>query len=199
MKSRYLFFLVACIAAGSLVSCGSGKELTSESSGVKKVACGKVDMEADVPHIDWFEANRAALEKDKELNLPVAYHVYTVEETQLNRFFETAVEQSSDKEVKTVVPLGGAGCQVFTVKRSGTMSPELSKKYPELVSLSGTGTNGTGDLRLDFDGKKMNGQVIWRNETYLISPVEHSNKTYYIIYKKSDSAVEKQPFESETK
>jgi hypothetical protein len=198
MKSSCLYIALACALAGVFASCGSSKEMAaSGTSGVKKVACGKVAMEPDVPHIDWFESD-GRLAKAKDLNLPAAYNTYVVEETQLKRFFEVAAA-GDVKQVKTVVPLGTTGCQVFHVKRSGTMSPGLAEKYPELVSLSGTGEKGTGDLRLDFDGKKMSGQVIWKNDIYLVSPIEYSNRFYYIIYKKSDAMEEKQPFESATK
>ncbi|RYD57443.1 MAG: hypothetical protein EOP56_09045 [Sphingobacteriales bacterium] len=197
MKSRYLHIALACAFIAGMWSCHSGKETaSSESPGVRRIACGKIALEPDMPHIDWFEANNT-LTANADLQLPAVYKTYSLSESPLKRFFETAAQ---GKTVKTVVPLGGnTGCQLFNVKKSGTMSGPLADKYPGLVSLSGTGINGTGDIRLDFDGTKMNGQVIWKNEAYLISPVTQGSKRYYIIYKKSDATDEKQPFESLTK
>lgn len=200
MKSSYLYLMLVCAWVGCFSSCRGSKETAASGlSGVRKVACGKVAIEPDVPHIDWFETSGITFDKDKEENLPAAYKVYSLEEVQLQRFFEAAVAEEHMKQVKTVIPLGSMNCQVFLLRKSDTVPEGLGEKYPQIVSLSGTGINGTGDLRLDFDGTKINGQVIWKNDVYLITPIEHSKKIYYIIYKKSDSMEQKQPFESEHK
>lgn len=197
MRSLFLY-LTIITAAGSLTSCRSGAQVASGNGAVKKMACGKVEIETDVPHIDWFEESNTGLAAHPELNPPKAYKVYTLESSQLKRFFEAAAD--GNKQTKTVVPLNGAvGCRVFSMKRSGTIPKALAEKYPGLVSLSGNGVEGMGDIRLDYDGNKMNGQVIWKEEVYLIAPVEYDRQVHYIVYKKSDSNVEKEAFESETK
>ncbi len=45
----------------------------------------------------------------------------------------------------------------------------------------------------------MNGQVIWKGEVYLISPVVQAGEVYYLVYKKMDSGKEKEAFESVNK
>lgn len=184
------FFIIPVVC---MLSCTSGKVTASNKNRKQlKVACGKVAITADKPHIDWFEADA---QLPTEMQLPKAYKAYTVEHGQLKRFFDAA----NAGEAQTTVPLPSpAGCIVFTVKPSGTLSEALRKKYPNMVSLSGTGSSG-GDIRLDFDGEKMNGQVIHRSETYIISPTASGEKTYYLIYKKSDAGLEKQPFEAPDK
>lgn len=87
-----------------------------------------------------------------------------------------------------------AGCTNFSVTVSSTMSPELAAKYPDIISLKGSSEAGA-DLRLDWDGTQMRGQVILRGDTWLLEPFAAGGKTFYLVYHKADASATKKPFE----
>ncbi|RYD52211.1 MAG: hypothetical protein EOP52_08555 [Sphingobacteriales bacterium] len=121
--------------------------------------------------------------------IPTAYSAYTL--TGGSDFFQAAKTQPAQASLR--LP---SGCQQFTLTRSETMSPELARKYPQLVSLKGGGTGGR-DLRIDWDGQVMRGQVIEMNKTYLIEPYNTASGTVYLVFDKADVPTVRRPFESE--
>lgn len=201
MPMRSLFSIIPALWALALCcSCGNYKTgmTAGQSAKFLQVACGKVDVDAATPHIDWFMTEDALSNDRSDITLPVAYKAYVLEQNQLRRFFDSAAVGTEG--LKTVVPLPAGGCQLFQVKRSSAMSEALRNKYPQLVSLSGNSVKyPENDIRLDFDGTKMSGQIIWRSEVFLITPVAQGKDTYYIVYKKEDSGISKEGFESVTR
>lgn len=77
------------------------------------------------------------------------------------------------------------------------MSAGLQEKYPDLISLQGNGVNNkSADLRLDWDGTQLHGQLLYNGSTFLITPVATNSGIVYLFYDKNDSGEIKQPFES---
>lgn len=91
------------------------------------------------------------------------------------------------------VPLP-SGCKRFSVTVSQTMSPELAAKYPDIISMKGSADDGS-DLRLDWNGKEMRGQVVSGADTWFIEPYSSGTQTCSLIYHKNDASATKRPFE----
>jgi hypothetical protein len=121
--------------------------------------------------------------------VPTAYSAYTLSGG--TDFFQAAKSQPATAALQ--LP---SGCQTFTVTRSETMSPELARKYPQLVSLKGTGTGGR-DLRLEWDGQVLHGQVMETDKTYWIEPYNTASGTVYLLFDKAALPRTPRPFESE--
>jgi hypothetical protein len=144
--------------------------------------------------LSWSRiANAAALKlpaRKGNARLPRKYTVYTVDAGSLHTFL-TAIKSKGAEPSPIVLPLGTeAGCETFNVGTSGTMSPGLAAKYPELASLKGQGvTAKSASVRLDYDGKEMNAEIVWNGIYYIISPWKKGSKNYYLVYKKEDSGM----------
>jgi hypothetical protein len=127
--------------------------------------------------------------------LPAQFETYTIDNNQLKAFFSAAKQPDQRTIVSIPVP-APVGCQEFEVRSSSAVPPELAEKFPDMASLQGIGTiNRAGDLRLDYDGSRLRGQVIWNGQVFLITPVESNGKLVYIIYDKSGSNEKKDAFE----
>lgn len=125
--------------------------------------------------------------------LPSKFQVYSIDEQQLKLYLMVA--NNEGKQTPMALPLSeGVGCQVFELSSSGTMSSELAVKYPQLISLKGGSAAHNGDVRIDFDGTKMEGLVNWDGQTFMISPWSSSSGArFYLVYKKEDSGQKKIP------
>lgn len=125
-------------------------------------------------------------------SLPKQYKAYEVSADSLNAFFRAA----RHKSCAMVIPMTD-GCEPFVMRVSEAMSPELRNKYPDLVSLQGNGVNNkAADLRLDWDGRQLQGQLIFNGSTYLIAPIAGQDGIVYLIYDRNDTNEIKQPFEA---
>lgn len=128
--------------------------------------------------------------------LPAAYTIYTIEEKQLKEFLKAA-KSAPDGTLQIAIPLpGGLGCTAFVLANAQTMAAELAARYPELVSLKGqavTNPNG-GLLRLDYNGTDLRAEVTWNGTVYLLSTWNSGKQKYYLVYKKEDAGIEKNPY-----
>lgn len=124
--------------------------------------------------------------------LPRKYQIYTTPTGKLKAFMEATGKKHTD----VILPFSEEpGCQVFSVQPSGTMSPELAAKFPELISLKGVArADKNATLRLDYNGSELNAEIIWKGVSYIIAPWKKGSRTYYLLYKKEDSGTEKKPF-----
>jgi hypothetical protein len=138
---------------------------------------------AGVPNIEWIGQSDGVLyDKDNPVMLPKNHGLFSVDEAQASAFFAHA----KANKVDVAIPFPSA-CKTFSMKESGTMSPELSKRFPALVSLKGgEAKTGKGDARLEWDGIKITGQIIWDDATYMIMPMQRGAKYYYLVYAKID-------------
>lgn len=151
-------------------------------------------MTLDGITLNWYKVtNTAALKlpaKAGKIKLPKRYTVYTADAGKLHTILNT-VKNKGKEQTPVVLPLSGEiGCATFGVTVSGTMSPGLAAKYPQLASLKGQGVEDkSASVRLDYDGKEMNAEILWQGSYYLIAPWKKGTKTYYLVYKKEDSGM----------
>lgn len=148
----------------------------------------------------WWELKTTDTAKLFPFPPPVRYRLYSLEQKQLDRFFafftNAAADSSRSGEQILSVPLPGPiGCRFFRLRRSDVLSAALQQKYPNLIALRGLSEEGGNDLRLEYDGKKMKGQVIWQGQIYLIDPLEKDGAYVYVLYAKEDAGVRKRMFE----
>lgn len=158
---------------------------------VRNELCAEVWLSyPDQPHPMWKEVK--TVNPVSAAALPKKYKAYEVNVDSLSAFFRTAKHRSC----AVVIPVAD-GCEPFMMRVSDAMSPELRGKYPDLVSLQGNGVNNkAADLRLDWDGRQLQGQLTFNGSTYLIAPVAVQNGIVYLIYDRNDTNEIKQPFEA---
>jgi len=82
----------------------------------------------------------------------------------------------------------------FATTPSGTMSPELAAKFPQLVSLKGTNPQDqSATIRLNYDGSRLDAEMYIDGIPYILAPWKKNNVIYYLLYKKEDSGVQRKP------
>ncbi|GAB4382070.1 MAG: hypothetical protein Kow0075_13860 [Salibacteraceae bacterium] len=82
----------------------------------------------------------------------------------------------------------GSGMAAFKIEPSGTMSPELSSRFPELGSYKGHEVNGTTTLRLDINEQGVFAEFKNNENIYLLAPLLKGSDVYYALYLKSEQA-----------
>lgn len=185
MKS-HLLLLVCCAVVGA---CDAPRGAAASSSSAKQAACPTTG----VPAVHFYPSSFPVAEAAAGVNVPRKYTSYTVDAAEWKSFAQKVKERGPGEVTGLNIPLP-AGCTAFSVSLSSAMSPELAAKYPDIISLKGTTENGA-DLRLDWNGTGMRGQVILRGDTWLLEPFAASEKTFYLIYHKADASATKKPFE----
>lgn len=195
------------VSKGSLVcslllllgaSCNSAHKTTDSGPVSKQVSVPASCSNAGktTAQLVWVGVANPGAAEAKGKVLPSVFETYTIDNNQLKSFF-TAARQPDQRTIVSIPIPTPVGCQEFEVRNSSALPPELAEKYPDMASLQGIGTvNRAGDLRLDYDGSQLHGQVIWNGQVFLITPVESGGKTLYIIYDKSASNEKKGAFES---
>ncbi|MEI8279752.1 MAG: hypothetical protein WCG87_08295 [Bacteroidota bacterium] len=193
---KYTSAFVGVILGGVtliLLSCSHTKKSTDTSISVKntnrKGVCGLDNV--DEKKVIWYAMDNPTADKVTGIILPSSFSTYVLDSEQLRAFY-TNVNASIGKEeiVHTIsIPMPKPiNCQVFEVRPSGVMAPELQAKFPEIASLKGTAVSHGGvDCRLDYDGNKMRGQIIWDELVYYITPINVGNTVCYIVYAASDA------------
>ena len=185
MKNFFLLLLFSV----QMSACTLPRGAASSSSGDKNASCPTVG----VPPVHFVSRAFPAEDAAVGVNVPRKYASYAVDAAEWKAFAETLKRRGDDEVTGLNIPLP-AGCKRFSVTVSSTMSPELAAKYPDLISLKGSSEDGA-DLRLDWDGARMRGQVILRGDTWLMEPFSAGGKTFYLIYHKADASATKKPFE----
>lgn len=186
------------LAAGVFLSasCQTGHKATASKSVIRQEICAENWLNfPDQPHPMWEEVTTSIDFQERQAPVvPRKYKAYRINADTLKAFF--AAIQSGRNEIGMVVPVTGSNCESFNLRRSGTMSAELQKKYPDIISLQGNGaTNKSADLRLDWDGSLLKGQVIYNSTIYFITPFTTAQGLIYVFYDKKDTNEVKNPFE----
>ena len=148
------------------------------------------------PVVSWKKENDNVV-KETTITLPADYKVYSVDSADLKAFFSAAKLSKENSRAEIIIPLPvPLGCRVFTVFESGTMSPELRERFPDIVTLKGADKESPlSDIRLEYNGRMMQGQVTHDGETYYVKPVTVKDRFYYLVYSKSDMTEAKKAFE----
>ncbi len=171
------------ILAISFASCkGSNKVATANDADNgterRKMACGKIHVDMNQPHIDWFEENNNILNKSTELLvLPKNYKVYALDTAQLSKFFGAV---ANNRTVTTVVPLPKpADCQLFTVKNNVKEGVRITKG-----ATMGEGECNGQKMGISYYLGKLAGFIDWYGLKYEIITIFIQNNPYAIIYEK---------------
>lgn len=169
-----------------LCACSSSRQ--SAHNGGTRVCAGRDQSNG----IQWWMVDKNVLAGYSAMPLPSDYQVYSLDAKELKRFFSVA---DDNKSTLFFVPVGNKpNCVQYDISRSEILPDSLKMKFPQLVSLKGKGTGGD-DIRLDYDGNVLQGQIISDGEMYYITPLNHNGKTFHMVYKRSDSKEVKQEFE----
>ncbi|PZF75028.1 hypothetical protein [Taibaiella soli] len=194
MNTRLIFPALAGLTF-LLGGCSTSKKTTNQSTRPSSVPVCSNNAK-DSLQLEWYKVNNPLQSDVPTYTLPTHFNTYAIStDRQLKAFFIKAKTTAAPFSM----PLSGPDdCRAFTTQVSGTMSAELAAKYPEIVSLKGrSDANADADLRLDYDGNQMRGQIIWSGKVYIIDPVKYGNSTVYIVYDKNDTSVPKNSFESD--
>jgi hypothetical protein len=185
-------YITVSLALATLLSCSTTKKAGNATAKAPKkpVACASAKLAGS--HLTWYEVDTSVAVFPKGARMPASYKVYELDSAELAGFVNSGAQAW-----QTAVPLPDpTGCQVVSLKQSKTMSEELKKKFPNMVSLQGKSeANPESDVRLDYDGTKLRGQIRWGKDVYIINPVVNGKQTYYVIFDKKNAGARKQPFE----
>ncbi len=179
----------------AILSCTIGlfAALFGGCTAAKKTISAKSDKGCNIAQADntIMRLTTASLSTVSGSALPRTYTVFTA--TGEQSFFEAA------RNGGTAAFTLPSGCKNFRVSLSETMSAELAKRYPNLISLKGNNMEGD-DLRLDWDGLQMRGQILTEGKSYLIEPHKTTaGGDAYILFDKADAATPRRPFEEGTR
>lgn len=122
-------------------------------------------------------------------SLPSHFTAYKINTQSLFSHLQGLDAEPYNKRAISVPVNDGTGCILFHLEPSGTLSPELQKKYSDIKSWKGNSiADPTVQLRLDFDGKSIQAAIIKNEKTEFLSPwQDNQGTTYYLLYKKEDS------------
>jgi hypothetical protein len=181
-KLLFISFLIVFAMPGAL----------AQKSGAQTLAC---NLRSGNIELQWMKINNAKSlklpAKSGSAKLPNTFSVFTTNAATLKKYMMSLKKNGGE----IILPAPGQmSCVNFNVMNSGTMSPQLAAKFPELVSLKGMATNDkTATVRLDYDGVNLNAEMAFGGVPYIISPWKKGTFTYYLLYKKEDSGVERKP------
>lgn len=177
---QIIYILV--IAAG-LASCnGSNKvsKVNGDKSDIsrKKPVCGKLHVDMNEPHLDWYEEDNSVLTKSTELLvLPKEYKVYSIDTAQLNTFFNAIANKQT---VRTTVPLPKpADCQLFVVRQHNFKAAKSSATVT-----TAKGIANDQELALKYQQGNMEGYISWFDIDYQIITKFINGQPYFIVYTK---------------
>lgn len=127
-----------------------------------------------------------------QAKLPSVYEVYRVDAASLRAFMKAIGKK--DNDIMLPLPEREGGCTRFRTSPSGTMSPGLAARFPDIISLKGYGLADKGlSLRLDYDGQALHAEMIRNGVSYIIAPWKKGKRIYYLLYNKEHSGTERKP------
>ncbi len=196
MIKRFAFFaFFAVLCAMMPTGCHPAYKATATPAKVQKMLCAEEWLLfPDQPHPVFEEMSSAISDATAGMALPKKYLHYHIAADTLSAFF--AQLRTAGKKGGIILPVE-RHCEPFELKASGAMAAALQEKYPAIISLQGQGVNNkAADVRLDWNGQELRGQITYNGATYFITPVKGNNEVTYIVYNREDSGEVKQPFES---
>src|SRR5690606_7958848 len=131
VKRKMLVFCLVILSIGS--GCGVSKSGTAgkQTGGV----CASVPFVSEEPVISWTKFGMGKKHSD---SLPQKFSSYLMDQNQLDSFFAYVRKPGFRASFSVPFP-EPLGCQYFEVTNANTMAPGLVEKYPQFVSLKGTG------------------------------------------------------------
>lgn len=178
-KKQFLAAAVLVLGVGG-ASCNSSRKMTAggPKGDCNYATAGAVTMTLTAEPVSAVSGT----------NLPKSYTV-------LRAGNEKAFFKTVRKEGGTAAFQLPSGCRQFKLSLSETMSPQMAERYPDLVSLKGVSEDGT-DLRLDWDGTVMRGQILEAGKSFLLEPQAAGSGNVYILFNKADVTLSPRVFET---
>jgi len=195
-KSFYIPFFITSLSMAVLgnTGCHPAYKVTATTAKVEQSLCAEEWLQfPDQPHPMFQELPGPVAEVPAGVVLPAKYIRYSVAKDTLQAFFKQL--STPGKTGGIILPID-KHCEPFTLRTSGAISAGIRQKYPDLASLQGNGVNTkAADIRLDWNGTQMRGQITFNGAIYYIMSVAEKNETVYLVYNREDSGEVKQPFE----
>jgi hypothetical protein len=91
----------------------------------------------------------------------------------------------SNENIELMLPTD-QGIQVFNLVNSGTMSPELAAKFPNIKSYKGKSLDGSISARVDTNEKGLYAEFKTGSDIILLAPYLKGSRTIYTVYNKED-------------
>lgn len=95
--------------------------------------------------------------------------------------YEQLLAQAQGDVIEMTLPLP-SGLVLFQLENSGTMSPELAAKFPDIKSYKGASSDGKVHARIDTNEKGLFAEFRTETAKYLLSPLLKGSKVYYALY-----------------
>lgn len=90
-----------------------------------------------------------------------------------------------DGSLTLALPKPGGGFASFVLRDSGTMPEDLQRRYPDIVSLSGSGKAGNA-VRVDFSSRGFQAMVFGDNGIWVVRPVHLGPGAEYMSFRRVD-------------
>jgi len=88
---------------------------------------------------------------------PTDYAVYDLD---VNVLEKQIINKSSDEILRFKLPTSNKEFEVFELKSSEVIHPDLQKEYPELLSYQGKSRDSSKRVRLSFTPQGLNAMII---------------------------------------
>lgn len=143
----------------------------------------------------WSKYKKALFRKNPYKNLPQNSLVYFADTIKLKARISKIISQN---DAVISVPLNDGKFYYFQIENSGTMSPELQRKFPDIISAKGVGlSDKLMRIRIDMNTLGINALVKNITDVYILQQSKLSEKKYWFIYNKKDKPVIiKSPYEN---
>ena len=130
----------------------------------------------------WSEA-RAPLALNANGPQPRVYRSVQLDVVRLRETLRAAVSDATP----FALPRPGGGFAEFVLEDSGTMSPELAARFPQIVSLRGRDADGNA-VRVDLSDLGLQALVFDRDGSWIVQPNTFGDGSDYISFRRADSA-----------
>ncbi|MEM6699630.1 MAG: reprolysin-like metallopeptidase, partial [Bacteroidota bacterium] len=122
----------------------------------------------------------------ERLIIPEKYETFLLEVEQLQNYLTSQSSASTD----LYFPLPNGALDLFRVKRTSNMHPDLAKKYEQIASYEGYRVANESDkIRFSIDPNGLHAIFTYEGEEVYIDPYAEKQKDYYISYFTDDDKV----------
>ncbi|QSE97267.1 hypothetical protein [Fulvivirga lutea] len=139
--------------------------------GLLAYCCKPTDNQKTANTISYWQPTSIS----KSETLPKEFNSYKLDFDKLKNHLTTTN--------KVITPTLGGEYQENHLEESGTMSPELAAKFPEIKSYKIIGNDDIVLGRIDINPSGFYLMITDKQTTYYINPVEKKSE-YYIVYDK---------------
>ena len=111
---------------------------------------------------------------------------FTLFDLDINVLEKQIINKSPDEILRFKLPTSKEGFEVFELKSSEVVHPDLQKKYPALRSYQGKSEESSKRVRLSFTPQGLNAMIIDEGRNIQFIEPSSQNQSKYISYKRDD-------------